>query len=152
MTITSLASPPDVLHWGDQFLLGYTPMDDVHEVFVTLIEQLQCAEDPALSGLLAQLASHLKQHFEMENDWMRETAFPPRDCHIDEHAAVMQSVLEVQGLLAQGHVAICRELVDELAAWFPRHADHLDSALAHWMTKRSLGGKPVVVRRGLTLR
>ena len=150
--MTSLASSTDTLHWGDQFLLGYTPMDDVHEAFVKLIEQLQCAEDTALSGLLAELAVHLKQHFDMENDWMRETAFPPRDCHIDEHAAVMQSVLEVQGLLAQGNTAICRELVDELVAWFPRHADHLDSALAHWMTKRSLGGKPVVVRRGLALR
>jgi hemerythrin len=81
-----------------------------------------------------------------------DNEFPPRQCHIDEHAAVMQSVHEVQGLLAQGDATICRELVAQLADWFPKHADQLDSALAHWMTKKRLGGKPVVVRRGLKLR
>jgi hemerythrin len=81
-----------------------------------------------------------------------DNEFPPRQCHIDEHAAVMHSVHEVQGLLAQGDTMICRELVAQLADWFPKHADQLDSALAHWMTKKRLGGKPVVVRRGLKLR
>ena len=43
-------------------------------------------------------------------------------------------------------------LVEHLADWFPKHADQLDSALAHWMAKKRLGGKPVVLRRGLQLR
>ena len=55
-------------------------------------------------------------------------------------------------LLAQGNVAICRDLVAQLAQWFPQHADQLDSALAHWMFSKSMGGKPVVLRRGLSLR
>jgi hemerythrin len=38
------------------------------------------------------------------------------------------------------------------SGWFPKHADQLDSALAHWMSKERLGGKPVVLRRGLQLR
>jgi hypothetical protein len=46
-------------------------------------------------------------------------------------------------------VAVCRRLGSELAAWFPGHADYLDSALAHWMCKRTLGGKPVVLRRNI---
>ncbi|MGS0756954.1 hemerythrin, partial [Roseateles sp. GG27B] len=66
--------------------------------------------------------------------------------------AVLESVEAVQGLLAQGNVAICRELVEQLAEWFPKHADQLDSALAHWMFSKTMGGKPVVLRRGLTLR
>mgnify|MGYP006210844499 FL=1 len=71
---------------------------------------------------------------------------------MDEHAAVLKSVHEVQAELAAGNVELCRDLVDHLATWFPGHADHLDSALAHWMSKRRFGGKPVVLRRGLTLR
>ncbi len=39
------------------------------------------------------------------------------------------------------------ELIAELADWFPRHTAHLDSALAHWMSKKNFGGKPVVLRR-----
>jgi hypothetical protein len=42
--------------------------------------------------------------------------------------------------------------VRELIQWFPSHADHLDSALAHWISKLRTGGRPVVLRRSLHLR
>ena len=85
---------------------------------------------------------------------MRETVFPPRDCHIDEHAAVMKSVRDVQALLAsaddncreQAHLT-ARALALALQDWFPGHATHLDSALSHWMCMQRHGGKPVVLRR-----
>ena len=78
---------------------------------------------------------------------MRETGFPPGDCHIDEHAAVLRSAAEVEPLVAAGHVAVGRSFVEELARWFPGHADYLDSALAAWMCKRQYGARPVVLHR-----
>lgn len=147
-----LSLDSESMRWGDQFLLGYDPIDEVHEEFVDLVGQMQRADADKLPSLLDTFAVHLRSHFQMENTWMEETAFPPRQCHMDEHAAVMESVVAVQGLLAQGDVDTCRELVDQLAQWFPKHADQLDSALAHWMFKRRMGGKPVVLRRGVTLR
>lgn len=145
-------SADDTLHWGDQYLLGYGPIDEVHEEFVDLVGQMQRADAASLPALLDTFAVHLHSHFQMENTWMEDTAFPPRQCHMDEHAAVMESVQAVQGLLAQGDVDTCRDLVDQLALWFPKHADQLDSALAHWMFKQRMGGKPVVLRRGVPLR
>lgn len=149
---TTDSNASDPIQWSDEFLLGHGPIDAVHEEFVDLLGRLQSADDAALPALLDQFAEHCVRHFETENGWMVETEFPPRDCHIDEHAAVLKSVQEVQELLAQGNVAICRDLVAQLADWFPSHADHLDSALAHWLTKKRHGGKPVVIRRGLKLR
>jgi hemerythrin len=78
---------------------------------------------------------------------MRETDFPPRDCHIDEHAAVLRSIEDVLAVARAGDVHEVRRLADALAGWFPGHADWLDSALAAWLCKRSYGGKPVVLRR-----
>jgi hemerythrin-like metal-binding protein len=135
------------LGWHDSFVLGFGPMDAIHREFVDLVAAVQAAPDEELVERLATLATHCQQHFEEENRWMLETDFPPRDCHIDEHNAVLKSVRDVQGLLAQGDIANCRRLADELAKWFPGHADYLDSALAHWMCKRRFGGKPVVFRR-----
>ncbi|MES2784211.1 MAG: hypothetical protein V4684_02015, partial [Pseudomonadota bacterium] len=43
-----------------------------------------------------------------------------------------------------------RRLADELAHWFPAHVQHLDSALAHWVSKRRTGGKPIVLRRNVS--
>ncbi len=141
--------------WNDSYLLGYGPMDDTHREFVDVVQRLSTCSDADLEKHLAEFRAHAEAHFDMENQWMRDTDFPPRDCHIDEHAAVMGSVKEVQDLLAQGrstggnlqHVGIARGLIAELINWFPGHAIHLDSALSHWMVKRSHGGKPVVFRK-----
>ncbi|MES2482192.1 MAG: hemerythrin domain-containing protein [Pseudomonadota bacterium] len=135
--------------WHDGLLLGYSPMDAVHEEFVHCVATLQQASDAELPERLAELARHVQRHFGEEDRWMEETVFPARECHINEHAAVMKSVREVGALLAQGNTAVCRRLATELANWFPGHADYLDSALAHWMCKQRLGGKPVVIRRGI---
>ena len=51
--------------------------------------------------------------------------------------------------LAEGNVALCRDLTEALVDWFPGHATHLDSALAHWLSKQRFGGKPVVIRRNI---
>ena len=81
---------------------------------------------------------------------MEQNNYPAKECHINEHAAVQKSVTEVLEEIAQGKFANARRLADELANWFPGHATYLDSALAHWMCKISLGGKPVVLRRNIT--
>ena len=137
----------DPIAWQDGFVLGYGPMDRTHEEFVELLGQLQSAPDAQLPALLDEFLAHTERHFEEEDRWMQETAFPPRDCHIEEHGKVLASVREVRALLAQRRVALCRSLAQALAEWFPGHATHLDSALAHWMFKRDHGGKPVVIRR-----
>lgn len=145
-------TPPAPLHWHDGLLLGYAPMDAIHEEFVHVVAALQTADDAQLPPLLEQLIAHAVSHFGDEDRWMQETQFPARECHINEHAAVMKSLYEVQALLAQGQTEVCRRLARELANWFPGHADYLDSALAHWMCKQRLGGKPVVIRRDLGAR
>ena len=85
--------------WSDKFILGYRPIDETHEEFVDLVRQMEAAQDQDLPPLLALFAQHAKSHFDLENQLMVETEFPPRDCHIDEHAAVMKSIEEVLDLI-----------------------------------------------------
>ena len=141
-------APP--LAWSDAFVLGHAPIDATHREFVEIVGALQSAADERLSEGLAALEAHARRHFGDEDRWMLETGFPPRDCHVDEHAAVLRSIEQVRDhVAATGDPTEIRRLADALADWFPGHADWLDSALAHWLCKRALGGKPVVVRRDL---
>nr|WP_201525187.1 hemerythrin domain-containing protein [Bordetella pseudohinzii] len=94
-------------------------MDDIHEEFLALSAALQRASDAELTAQLALMEAHLKTHFGQEDAWMAQTAFPPRDCHIQEHAAVLASVHEVRLLLAQGNVQVCRDLARALAERSP---------------------------------
>ncbi len=127
--------------------LGYAPMDRLHDEFVTLVQALAQTPDHAVADALDALARNAREHFDAEDQWMTKSAFPARGCHIDEHAAVMRSIEGVQRRVSRGEWDAARRLGQALAEWFPGHADYLDSALAHWMCKRSLGGTPIVVRR-----
>ena len=128
-------------------LLGYAPMDHTHQEFVECVAAVEQADDSQLMGAFTALKAHLQSHFAQEDAWMRDTDFPAKECHIDEHAEVMKSVQQVEGLLGQGNHAVCRRLARELGKWFPAHATYLDSALSQWMCKRQYGGAPVVLHR-----
>ena len=138
-----------LIAWSDRLLLGFPEMDAEHRAFVACVSALQQAGADTVAARLTEVEAHLQQHFGTEDTWMRDTAFPARDCHIDEHAAVLKSVHEVQALVAAGNTGIVQSLADELARWFPGHADYLDSALAAWMFKQRWGAKPVVIRRNI---
>jgi len=140
----------EVLSWDDGMLLGHEPMDAVHREFVDVVAALQRSDDANLPTALDRVIEHLRSHFGDEDEQMRQTEFPPRECHIDEHAAVLRSAEEVRARVAVGDCDAARSFTAALADWFPGHATHLDSALAHWLVKRRHGGKPVVFRRRLT--
>jgi hemerythrin len=145
-----------VISWSDAFVLGYPAMDDSHREFVDDLRALLLAPDDGLAAALDVFGVHLASHFAREEGWMNGTEFPARQCHADEHAAVLKSVGEVQAMLADPAQAsrrfrVARELAQELERWFPAHADHLDSALSHWMSRRAHGGAPVVLRRSAAI-
>ena len=132
--------PSQLASTSTSVVLGYGPMDDIHSEFDALVRAALASSDDEFHARLLPLIAHLQSHFGAEDDWMRATEFPPRDCHIDEHAAVLRSADEVEPLVAAGQVAVGRSFVEELARWFPGHADYLDSALAAWLCKRQYGG------------
>ena len=138
-------APPAADHPSE---LGYGPMDSIHAELDALLRECRGHGERDWVALLSSLDDHLREHFEAEDRWMSETDFPPRDCHMDEHAAVLKSSSEVLALARSGDFTQAPIFVEELFRWFPGHADYLDSALAAWMCKRQYGGKPVVLHRG----
>lgn len=145
-------APPglNVPQWTDALTLGYQPMDEVHEEFVAHIAALRASSGPRMLEAMREIGEHARDHFGTEDAWMQETQFPARECHVAEHAAVLRSIEGVTERVAQGDDEAGRRLAEALWDWFPPHADYLDSALAHWMCKRALGGRPVVLRRSIT--
>jgi hemerythrin len=138
--------------WTDAYALGYPQMDATHHEFVATVNAMLVASNENFAAALDAFADHAERHFDQEAEWMTSTSFPAAQCHIDEHDAVMKSVREVQELVKSGHensLKIGLSLAEELVRWFPGHADYLDSALSQWMTKKTLGGAPVVIRRNI---
>jgi len=140
----------NAMAWNDSFLVGLPAMDATHREFVECVAALQGASEAELANRLENFARHAVAHFGQEQQWMDSTAFPAAQCHADEHAAVLASVRQVQALLAQGaDPQVARDLTQALVEWFPGHADYMDASLSQWMSKRSHGGAPVVLRRNV---
>ncbi|RZI76836.1 MAG: hemerythrin [Pseudomonas sp.] len=139
---------PQSLAWSDAMSLGHPLIDDEHQHLVALIARLQEAANEDLATALEAVLDAAEAHFSAENDLMTATSFPPRDCHIKEHEAVLGSLRGVARRLARGEREVVRRLAAELAMWLPAHVQHLDSALTHWLCKLQHGGKPVVLHSG----
>ncbi|MDM0066902.1 hemerythrin domain-containing protein [Variovorax sp. J31P207] len=143
---------PQPAQWHEDLRLGFEPMDDIHEEFLELVSALLGASDEDMLEVLRALHAHSREHFAAEERWMEETTFPAAACHRDEHAAVLASMAGVTKKVMACDFEAGRRLARALAEWFPNHADYLDSALAHWICKKRLGGKPIVLRRTLASR
>lgn len=138
------------LDWSDELLIGHGAMDATHREFVELVNALLQVPDHELGQALSAFEAHAVDHFGEEDKMMRSSDFPGADCHIDEHAKVLESVREVQRMLVEeGKADEVRSLARALADWFPAHVSHLDSAVATWVVKRAHGGAPLVLRRNV---
>lgn len=139
------------LVWSDARLLGFTPMDETHMEFYDVALRLVTCTDTSALAAIEEFEKHAVSHFEQEEEWMRATNFPPRECHIKEHDGVLKSVREVKSAIEDGRAgcALAQDIGVRLFQWFPGHADYMDSALAAWMTKLTMGGKSVVFRKNI---
>jgi len=119
--------------WSDRLSLSYEPMDDTHKEFVQLCGAL--AEDNPATFIqrLDALIAHSVVHFEQENNWMTETAFPPAGCHKQEHDAVLEVMREVRQRVLDGDTDLAPRLAEELPHWFEHHVDTMDNMLARYM-------------------
>lgn len=133
--------------WEDKLLVGHAQMDDEHQALFHLIDALLIAPDQGIAACLDEVIAHATQHFAQEDAWMCNLDFPARQCHMDEHAAVLRSAAGVKLRVHAGDHQAARLFSQELAAWFPPHVQHLDSALAAWICKLAWNAKPLVFHR-----
>ncbi|HQC96694.1 MAG TPA: hemerythrin domain-containing protein [Aquabacterium sp.] len=126
------------LTWTESLALNNAQMDRTHEEFVDLLAAANAAlagPDDALLAAFDTLTQHTVEHFGQEDRWMAATGFAPANCHAYQHQAVL-AVMQECVKRARGGDGVeadfepLRLAVDELAIWFPQHAQSMDAALA----------------------
>ena len=117
------------LPWTDGLKLGLPLMDDTHQEFVDLLARAETADDARLPALWAELVEHTTEHFDREDEWMLATGFALGNCHATQHRAVLQVLRHGAAEAAAGNLAPIRKVIQELAVWFPHHAQSMDASL-----------------------
>lgn len=125
------------LEWSDALALDLPAMDDTHREFVDLLAQAETAPDNTLLTHWRTLVDHTDDHFGREDRWMQATRFSASNCHSVQHQIVLQVMREGLKLIEAGDLATVRQMVRDLAIWFPQHAQSMDAALA--LHLRSVG-------------
>ena len=134
----------NTIEWSDALLLDFEPMDTVHRGFIDILARAQQASDTQLPAAWADVVNHTSVHFGMEDEWMRRTHFSAADNHVMQHRVVLNLLREGLALAQLGKLAEVREMADELAAWFAKHTQSLDAALALHMRRQ--GNLPTAPR------
>lgn len=119
--------------WSEKLVTQFQPMDETHQEFVALCAALSGNHPTSFLERLDALIVHSIAHFEQENQWMSEHAFPPAACHQREHDAVLEVMQEVRSRVAAGETDLGQRLAEEMPAWFEHHVDNMDNMLARFM-------------------
>jgi len=129
------------LVWSDALSLDLPLMDDTHQEFVELLAAVEAAPDADLLPAWQQLIEHTEDHFGREDRWMAETRFASGNCHSVQHKVVLQVMKEGAVGGQAGDLGMVRQMAQELALWFPQHAQAMDASLA--LHLRRVGYDPV---------
>ncbi|MDR7308030.1 hemerythrin-like metal-binding protein [Rhodoferax saidenbachensis] len=132
MTATETPTPftPAPLQWSDALSLDMPLMDATHQEFVALLAEVVQAPDALLLPRWVTLIAHTQDHFDREDQWMRDTGFATDNCHTTQHKVVLQVMREGEARGHTGDLDVVRQMARELGAWFPQHAQSMDASLA----------------------
>ena len=133
--------------------LGDSVLDEDHLRLEDLVLQLRDAPLDEVSRRLEAVREHASRHFALEDIELRAMADGNAKCHLDEHAAVLNSLDEVMVVLTQVDVAaekkalLINRLATELLVWLPGHVHEMVAGVASHRSKQRFGGAPVKIAR-----
>jgi hemerythrin len=113
-----------------QMIIGYELIDNDHDEFISLLNQLDSASNSDFPALFQQLYQHTEHHFERENQLMQQVAFPAVTEHKGEHQRLLGEFKQFKTRVDKGLITFGRSFVRErLPQWFQLHIQTMDSAL-----------------------
>jgi hemerythrin-like metal-binding protein len=118
------------LQWNPSLSVGDARMDDTHEEFVALLNQILATPQDQQLPLYRAFVAHTVEHFAQEERWMLATGFSADNCHASHHATILETMNAVVKHCEQGDTEIITRLAEALAEWFPQHAASMDAGLA----------------------
>lgn len=123
-----------LLEKTDALILDYEPIDNDHDEFIIMLNQLDSADNADFPALFQHLYEHTEQHFDRENQLMKQFAFPAETAHKGEHQRVLEEFTQFKTLIDKGLITFGRSFVKErLPQWFQLHALTMDKALVAYI-------------------
>jgi hemerythrin-like metal-binding protein len=118
------------LTWAPSLETGDARLDETHEEFVAMLNQLLATPPSEQLPLYLRFVEHTQEHFAQEERWMLATGFEPDNCHASHHATILETLHAVVPHYQNDDPDIITRLAEALVEWFPQHAATMDAGLA----------------------
>ena len=129
-TTATLASTPTLMPWTDSLHTGDARMDETHQEFVDMINQILATPEDQQLPVYKAFLNHTVEHFAQEERWMLATGFSEDNCHAEHHATILETMRVVEAHYLDSDTTIITRMAEALAEWFPGHANSMDAGLA----------------------
>ncbi len=129
-TATPDAPSTTALQWTASLETGDARLDETHEEFVEMLNQLLATPPSEQLPLYRRFVAHTEAHFAQEERWMVATGFEPDNCHANHHATILETLHAVVPHYESDDPEIITRLAEALVEWFPQHAATMDAGLA----------------------
>ena len=131
MTTTAThATAPTLMPWTDSLHTGDARMDETHQEFVDMINQILATPEDQQLPVYKAFLNHTVEHFAQEERWMLATGFSADNCHAEHHATILETMRVVEAHYLDSDTTIITRMAEALAEWFPGHANSMDAGLA----------------------
>ena len=124
------AIAPATLPWTESLHTGDVRMDETHQGFVAMINQILATPEDQQLPLYKAFLTHTVEHFAQEERWMLATGFSADNCHAEHHATILETMRVVEAHYLDSDTTIITRMAEALAEWFPGHANSMDAGLA----------------------
>lgn len=135
---------PPVMEPSAVPLVALESMNATHRQEVELVNRLgallvEGADEAAIGRLLEEWVTHTREHFERENQLMRDGGFPAYPIHSDEHRKVLALIEELrrQWQGQRDRTALADFLFSQWPSWFHQHVNSMDRVTALFLSQRS---------------
>jgi len=130
MNPTATLAAPATLDWTAELSVGDARMDDTHEEFVNMLNQLLATPPNEQLPLYRSFIEHTVAHFAQEERWMLATGFAADNCHAGQHVTILETMNAVLEHSEKGDADIIKRMALALVEWFPQHTASMDAGLA----------------------
>jgi hemerythrin len=145
-----------LLVWREVWRLGIDALDADHREMIRLLNAVFACEETdhvdsgppretesgqgRLVDRLEDVMAHLRSHFQREETFLKEIAYPGLENHQREHALEMAELVDLKrSIVASGARSLSQEAAEGIKRWFFNHVIAQDREFADFYHRNILG-------------
>jgi hemerythrin len=132
----------ELLEWNDQYILGFTLLDEHHQHLVNLLnssyEAVKLNNIFTVRAILDELTEYTAYHFAAEEKYMLESGYPGMEAHIREHVYFSTQVKDFIGRVNVEEPLHKVTIVTFLREWLLNHILKVDREFVGFLAAKGM--------------